>query len=68
MGGNRAPLLLIAVNGLDGKTQEFGDLFLGFAEGGPGLYKLCTVHKKLLFIWADFILHSGDDIINGNLS
>jgi hypothetical protein len=50
MVGNSAPPLLIAVNGLDGNTQQLGHLFLRFFQPGSGCLEVVRIHSYFNFL------------------
>ncbi len=39
-----APALLVAVNGLERRTQQFGHLFLGFIQSFAVFFKFVFIH------------------------
>jgi hypothetical protein len=49
MGGNGAPSLFVAVDGLERDTKQLGELLLGFAHSFSDEFKIFSVHG-----WAPF--------------
>jgi hypothetical protein len=49
MGGNGAPPLLVAVDGLERDTKQLGELLLGFSQSLSDNFKIFSVHGRAPF-------------------